>query len=43
MQGTQVRFRSGWIPHDAEQLSLCVTITEACLPGARAVQQERPL
>ena len=34
---------SGWIPHDAEQLSLCATITEAYLPGAHAVQQERPL
>ena len=34
---------SGWIPHDAEQLSLYATITEACLPGAHAVQQERPL
>ena len=30
---------SGWIPHDAEQLSLYATITEACLPGAHAVQQ----
>ena len=36
----------GWgtkTPHDSEQLSLCTTATEACMPGAHALQQEKPL
>ena len=34
---------SGRIPHAAEQLSPCATTTEACAPGARAPQREKPL
>ena len=29
-------------PHAAEQQSLCATATEACVPRARALQQEKP-
>ena len=55
MQGTQVRALVGKIPHAAEQLSLCATTTEPVLkslqatttearvPRARALQQEKPL
>ena len=32
----------GKIPHAAEQLSLCATTAEACVPRAHAPQQERP-
>ena len=34
---------SGKIPHDVEQLRPCATATEACVPRARAPQQEKPL
>ena len=30
-------------PHAAEQLSPGATTTEACMPGAHALQQEKPL
>ena len=33
---------SGKIPHPLEQLSLGATTTEACVPRAHAVQQEKP-
>ena len=39
--GRRYRFDlwSGKIPHATEQLSLCVTSTEACMPRAHAVRQ----
>ena len=33
---------SGKIPHASEQLSLCTTTTEARVPRACALQQEKP-
>ena len=34
--------KSGKIPHDAEQLSLCETTAKACMPRACALQQVKP-
>ena len=42
MQGTWVRSLVLENPTWAEQLSLCATTTEACMPRTRAPQQEKP-
>ena len=42
MQGHGFQPWSGKIPHAAEQLSPCATTTEACVPRARGLQQEKP-
>ena len=43
MQGHGFDPWSRKIPHGAEQLSLCTTTAEARVPGAGALQQEKPL